>query len=273
MDAIKEIEIELLLTTLKRLSGHDFSGYTPATISRCLENVLISEKVDNISLLLPKVIHNEVFRQTMIENLTINVTSLFRDENSFALIRNKILPYLASFPKISIWVSGCAEGEEAYSIAILLAEAGLLSRSHIYATDINKKVLKHAKKGELRKSINPWKCKQYEKITSGDNLQSYFTHKNDTFILNPELLSKISFEYHDIVQQPSFLTAQLVMCRNVMIYFKDEFQNKAFTTMDESLEKNGFLIIGSNESTHNYEFNHKFSPVERSMGIYQKIKH
>lgn len=270
---IKEIEVDLLLTALKHFNGHDFSGYSTETLLRCLNKILISENVDNISLLIPKIVYNKEFRQKIIEQLTINVTSLFRDEDTFMLIRNKILPYLASFPQLSIWVAGCSEGEEAYSIAILLAEAGLLSRSHIYATDINKKVLCHAKAGSLRNPIDSWKCKQYERITKGDNLQNYFSKKNTTHVLDSEILSKISFEHHDITQQPSFLSAQLIMCRNVMIYFKKEFQHQTFKTIDDSLEKDGFFVIGPSETVDNYKFKNRFSPINEKHGVYQKVKH
>lgn len=271
-ESTREIEIKLLLTALKHFNGHDFSGYSTATLARCLSKILVTENVDNISLLIPEIIYNKEFRQKIIEQLTINVTSLFRDEDAFMLIRNKILPYLASFPRLSIWVAGCAEGEEAYSIAILLAEAGLLSRSHIYATDINKKVLRHAKTGNLRNPIDSWKCKQYERITKGGDLQNYFSKKNKTYTLKPEILSKISFEHHDIIQQPSFLSAQLIMCRNVMIYFKEDFQNKAIKTMDDSLEKYGFFVIGTSETVNNYKFKNRFSSIKGEHGIYQKIK-
>lgn len=265
-----EVEVELLLMTLKRFDGHDFTGYSIATLMRRIQKILADESLPSISSLVPLAVHDKEFRQHVIDELTINVSSLFRDEDVFIELRNRVLPYLASFPQISIWIAGCAEGEEAYSIAILLAEAGLLKRSQIYATDISKKVLACAKIGKLRTAIDNWSIDRYAAITDGDKLQNYFNFNEGNYILKPELLSRISFECHDIIQQPSFISAQLVMCRNMMIYFDKDYKQLAFDCLDDSLEKDGFMVIGKSESVEYWNDRHKLLTINRNLGVYQK---
>jgi len=266
----ENIEVNLLITAVKEKLGYDLSGYARASIKRRIKQLVIDEKVKSISELIPKLLYSAQCQANFINRLTVNISELFRHPASFLSLRESVLPYLASFPRRDIWIAGCATGEEAYSMAILLEEAGLLKNTQIHATDINTDVLKQAKTGILTKSLNKEDATRYQASGGTSSLSNYFSTAYNKHKLSQHLLDHISFSHHNILQDKVFCSAQLVMCRNVMIYFDLHTQNSALALLNNSLVQNGYLVIGEKESLINSPLNNLLETIDEPAKIYQR---
>jgi chemotaxis protein methyltransferase CheR len=212
-----------------------------------------------------------VYFRHFVEELTVNVTEMFRDPVFFQRLREEILPELARHPFIRIWHAGCSTGEEVYSMAILLKEAGLLQRSLLYATDINPAVLEVLKKG-----IYPLRyMKQYSEnyIQSGgtQDFSRYYTAKYDWVKLDEGLQKRMVISPHNLVSDSSFNEFQLIICRNVLIYFSKKLQNKALQLIDNSLEPTGFIALGGKESLKYSSIASRYKQLPRRQRIWRKI--
>lgn len=195
-----------------------------------------------------KIIDDQVYFKRFVEQITVNVTEMFRDPNFFKTLRNEVLPKLGTYPFIRIWLAGCSTGEEAYSISIILKELNLLQKSLIYATDLNPTVLEKASQGMFSLS----QMKQYSEnyILSGGtkDFSSYYTAKYSLAKFDDDLKHKIIFSTHNLVSDHSFNEFQLILCRNVLIYFDRDLQQKVLNLFDESLEDLGYLALGTKET-------------------------
>jgi len=267
---IENLEIDLLMTAIKGTIGYDLTGYAKASIKRRIGQLVIDENVQCITELIPKLIHSSECQSNFINRLTVNVSELFRHPLSFLSLRESVLPYLASFPRRDIWIAGCATGEEAYSMAILLEEVGLLNNTQIHATDINTEVLKQAKTGILTKPLNKEDAARYQASGGISSLSKYFSTAYGKNKLSQHLLDHISFSHHNLLQDSVFCSAQLIMCRNVMIYFDTNTQNNALTLFNNSLVQHGYLIIGEKESLLSSPFNSLLQAVDEPAKIYQR---
>jgi len=266
----ENIEIDLLITAIKEKLGYDLSGYAKASIKRRIKQLVIDENVKCITELIPKLLYSTQCQANFINRLTVNVSELFRHPASFLSLRESVLPYLESFPRRDIWIAGCATGEEAYSMAILLEEAGLLKNTQIHATDINTDVLKQAKTGILTKALNKEDATRYQASGGTSSLSNYFSTAYNKHKLSQHLLDHISFSHHNILQDKVFCSAQLVMCRNVMIYFDLNTQNNALTLFNNSLVQNGYLVIGEKESLINSPLIDLLKTIDEPAKIYQR---
>ncbi|NQZ82333.1 MAG: protein-glutamate O-methyltransferase CheR [Colwellia sp.] len=266
----KNIEIDLFITAIKEKVGYDLSGYARASIKRRIEQLVIDENVTCIAELIPKLLYSKECQANYINRLTVNVSELFRHPNSFLSLRKSVLPYLESFPRRDIWIAGCATGEEAYSMAILLEEVGLLNNTQIHATDINTEVLKQAKTGILTKGLNKDDAARYQASGGTSSLSNYFSTAYNKHKLSQHLLDHISFSHHNILQDKVFCSAQLVMCRNVMIYFDLNTQNSALALFHNSLVQNGYLVIGEKESLINSPLINLLKTIDEPAKIYQR---
>jgi len=266
----ENIEIDLLITAIKRKIGYDLSGYARASIKRRIAQLVIDENVSCIADLIPKLLYSPQCQANFINSLTVNVSELFRHPVSFLSLRKSVLPYLASFPRRDIWIAGCATGEEAYSMAILLEEVGLLNKTQIHATDINTEVLKQAKTGILTKGLNKEDAARYQASGGTSSLSNYFSTAYNKHKLSQHLLDHISFSHHNILQDKVFCSAQLVMCRNVMIYFDLKTQDSALALFHNSLVQNGYLVIGEKESLFNSSLNSLLVTTDEPAKIYQR---
>ncbi|PCJ29257.1 MAG: chemotaxis protein CheR [Gammaproteobacteria bacterium] len=237
---------------------------------RRVKSLVAKQRLNSISELIPLLAHDEDFRTQSLNHLMVNVSSLFRDPNVFAKLKQEVFPYLTSFARLSIWVAGCAEGLEAYSLAILLEEEGLLDRTQIYATDINSEVLKQAASGVLVDSLNADDALRYNESLGKSSLSDYFVTAYGKQKLKQELLAKISFEHHDLTQQAPFLNAQLVLCRNVLIYFDKTLKNKVVNTLWDSLDETGYLVIGTKESIEYLDIDYDYTVTDEKTRIYKK---
>ncbi len=266
----ENLEIDLLITAIKGKIGYDLTGYARASIKRRIQQLVIDENVNCISDLIPKLLYSRQCQYNFINRLTINVSELFRHPISLLRLRESVLPYLASFPRRDIWIAGCATGEEAYSMAILLEEAGLLNNTQIHATDINTDVLKQAKTGILTKGLNKEDAARYQASGGTSSLSKYFSTAYNKQKLSQNLLDHISFSHHNIIQDQVFCSAQLVMCRNVMIYFDSKTQNSALALFNNSLVQNGYLVIGEKESLLNSPLSSLLKTIDEPAKIYQR---
>ena len=263
-------QIDMLMADTFEVYGYDFSGYSRASFKRRILRLYGLDKMVSFAEFRYKIRSEASYFNRFLEQVTINVTDMFRDPGFYKSMREDILPNLGTFPFIRIWVAGCSTGEEAYSIAILLKELNLLRKSLIYATDINSFVLE---KGA--KAIFPMnKMKQYSEnyIESGgrEDFSNYYAANYSLAKLNGELRDKIVFSTHNLVSDTSFNEFQLILCRNVLIYFNRELQSKVFKLFDESLDTFGYLALGTKETLFEKSLNKKYKKVE-DQKIWRKI--
>ena len=204
------------------------------------------------------------------DQLTVNYSQLFRDPVFFLHLKQTVLPNLKSYPRLSVWVAGCANGEEAYSLAILLHESGLLANTQIYATDISRTALQQAASGVLKNPLDSKAEKRY-RLSGGEAcLSDYFLSAYDHQKFKQDLLDNISFEHHDLTQQTGFISPQLILCRNVLIYFKRELQNKVLSMLADSIVCGGFLAIGLEENISFHDDYLRFDILSQNSGLYRK---
>ena len=268
-DGLEE-QIELLITDAFEIYGYDFSGYSRASFKRRILRLYALDKMVSFAEFRYKIRSEAGYFNRFLEQVTINVTEMFRDPDFYKCMREEILPNLGTYPFIRIWVAGCSTGEEAYSIAILLKEFNFLRKSLIYATDINSFVLEKGAKAMF--PIN--KMKQYSEnyIESGgrEEFSDYYSANYSLVKLNEELREKIVFSTHNLVSDTSFNEFQLIICRNVLIYFDRDLQSKVFKLFDESLDTFGYLALGTKESFFEESLNRKYKKVD-TQKIWRKI--
>lgn len=217
-----------------------------------------------------KLTNSREFFQWFLETLTVNVTEMFRDPSFYAGLRDEVLPKLASYPSIKIWHAGCATGEEVFSMAILLHEAGLLSRTRIYATDLNPANLDNAQKGILPLSQMKEYTQNYQRSGGKKEFSEYYTARYDQAILRKDLRENIVFLHHNLVTDGVFNEFQLICCRNVLIYFNKDLQNKVLRLFYDSLAPLGFLGLGIKESMLFSDLRNKFDTVQPGTKIFRR---
>jgi len=241
-------EINILLNDLVEVYGYDFNDYSKASLKRRIQRLFTLDRFPSFAEFRYRIRRDDVYLKRFVEEITVNVTEMFRDPEFYKVVRKQVLPTLATYPLIRIWHAGCATGEEVYSMAILLQEANLLSKSLLYATDLNPDVLEKAKAGIFPLSG----MKQYSEnyILSGgtQDFSSYYTTRYDYAKFNRDLASRMVFATHNLVSDGSFNQFQLILCRNVMIYFEKALQDRVLTLFDQSLESLGFLALGAKET-------------------------
>lgn len=251
--------MEMLLDDVLELYGYDFSDYSRASLFRRVNRLVALDAFPSFAEFRYRVRSDESYLKRFVEELTVNVTEMFRDPGFYQHIRQKVLPEIASKPFIRVWHAGCSTGEEVYSMAILLHEHNLLHKSLLYATDINPSVVEQAKKGIF--PLAPMKDYSTNYLASGgrNDFSGYYTAKYDRVIFKETLRERMIFSTHNLVSDSSFNEFQLILCRNVLIYFDKTLQNRVFGLFDASLEALGFLGLGAKETL-------KFS------GIYHKYR-
>ncbi|MBH1960336.1 MAG: protein-glutamate O-methyltransferase CheR [Flavobacteriia bacterium] len=262
--------IEILLSDVLEVYGYDFTGYSRASLKRRILRLYEMDKFVSFAEYRYKIRTEPGYFKRFLEEITINVTEMFRDPAFYRTLRTEILPRLGTYPFIRIWVAGCSTGEEAYSVAIFLKELNLLHKSLIYATDINSEVVATASQAMI--PLNKIKLYTENYIASGgsDQFVNYYTANYSLGKLRDELKSKIIFSTHNLVTDNSFNEFQLILCRNVLIYFDRPLQNKVFELFNSSLEKFGYLALGTKETL---DFSSVAKNFERLKGekIWRKI--
>jgi len=268
--AIATDELNDLITLIKESYGFDFSGYAKASLKRRISRIMLLKHFDFYGLK-HVLINNPGFFQEFLEEITVNVTEMFRDPSFYKAVNSQVVPYLSSFPHIKVWSAGCASGEEVYSLAILMEKAGLNNRSFIYGTDVHSGVLKNAGIGIYNFRNTETYAENYRSSGLSGSLTDYFTTMYDAAAINDEQKKNTSFAVHNLISDPVFNEFQLITCRNVFIYFEAQLQEKILDLFYRSLCPSGFLCLGSKEYIRSDVFRKKFKEIDLKENIYQKI--
>ena len=247
-DAIDNDQVEILLNDVLESHGYDFLEYSHASIKRRISRLYALDNFVSFAEFRYTVRTDKQYFKRFLEEITVNVTEMFRDPSFYKALRNDVLPVLGTYPFIRIWVAGCSTGEEAYSLAIVLKELNLLNKSLIYATDINPSVLEKAKKGMFPLNYLKQYSENYLRSGGTKDFSTYYTANYSLAKFDESLNSKMIFSTHNLVSDHSFNEFQLILCRNVLIYFDKDLQHKVFNLFDGSIEKLGYLALGSKES-------------------------
>jgi len=277
---IAEKDLALFFSTVKQVSSYDFTEYSEKSLKRRLERILTENNIDFKTLIF-KIKNDSLFLKKTVKDITVNTTELFRDPEIWQEIRLKVLSKVKNKSEINIWHAGCSTGQEVYSLAIMLNELGILEKSNIYASDLNPDVLKTAKKGEYRYRFNLSYLSNFDKALkenkynytekSDIDYNKYFTIKpqKDKIIIHDFLRNKPFYSEKDLTKQDNFPANKfdVILCRNVLIYFNLHLQNKVIDSFYNNLKEDGFLILGKHESLLGYTEN-KFNKKGK---FYQKI--
>jgi chemotaxis protein methyltransferase CheR len=266
----EDIEIKLLLEAIHLKYGYDFRNYTKESINRRIKQRLMLGELKNISDMQHELLNNQSFLETLLQDFSIQVTEMYRDPSFYKAMREKVIPILKTYPYIKIWHAGCSTGEEAYSMAILLKEEGILDKTQIYATDINEIVLQKAKEGIYAIDSIKKFTQNYQKSGGRDSFANYYTAKYDAVIMNKLLKQNIIFAQHNLVTDYEFGEMNIILCRNVLIYFDDDLKNRVFQIFKNSLVRRGFLCLGSKENLTFSKYANYFDDFIRQEKIYQK---
>lgn len=268
---ITDIEIDLLLEAIYRRYGYDFRNYSRTSIERRLTQFLMDKKCSTYSEITGRILRDITFFHELVSYFSISVTALFRDPFFYTALHDKVLPFLRTWPHFKIWHAGCATGEEAYSMAILLTDAKIIKRATIYATDISQSALETAKTGIY--NLNTIKQGSINYLEAGciNSLSDYYQALYGAALLNTNLKNRITFSRHNLVIDKSFGEMQMIICRNVLIYFNQTLQNQVLELFWESLEFGGFLCLGDKETLWFSSVADKFSIVDEKAKIYKKI--
>ena len=258
---IGELEAEELISTIYDASGYDFSNYSMPSLYRRLQRYIDFKKISDLQLFIHQLYNDSILLNEFIEEITVNVTEMFRDPFFFNIMKKEVLTQLKELPAIKIWHAGCSSGEEAYSMAIILKESGILEKSIIYATDINQSVLQNASKGKFDIDLLKLYESNYKEAELKGNFKDYYQVHEGNMIMIEELRKKIIFSTHNLVTDSGFNQFDIIVCRNVMIYFNKQLQDQILQTFYNSLNNHGFLALGSKETL-------MFSSIEKSMDTY-----
>lgn len=260
---IDDRELEVLINDVFEYYGFDFSGYSRASFKRRIERLYAMDGFQNFSEFLSKVRSDSDYLKRMVEEITVNVTEMFRDPSFYKVLREEILPVLATKPFIRIWHAGCSTGEEVFSMAILLQEANLLKKSLIYATDINGEVLQTAKSGVFPLRLMKQYSENYMASGGKKDFSHYYTANYGLAKFGDSLSEKMVYSQHNLVSDRSFNEFDLILCRNVLIYFDKDLQEVALGLFDDSLAKLGFLALGTKETIKYSLIQHKFIQLRK----------
>ena len=267
---ILDIEINLLLQSVKLKYGYDFSNYSKTHLKRRILHRLVLSGLNTISEMQNKILWDKDFFMMFLQDLSINVTEMFRDPEFYLKFRNKIIPNLSTYAHIKIWHAGCSTGEEVYSLAIILKEENILHKTQIYATDFNKSVLELAKQGIYSKKDMALYSRNYNDSGGKGQLSDYYTSKYGSVIFDKSLAKNIVFADHNLVTDGVFAEVHLIFCRNVLIYFNKTLQNRVLGLFNKSLTKRGILCLGTKESLKFTEYENNFEVLDKKNKIYKK---
>lgn len=269
-DAVTDEQLEDIIFVTRNIYGFDFDGYSRASLKRRINRIMVLKRLDFFDLR-STLTNNKDFFHDFLNEVTVNVTEMFRDPKFFKSVKEHVIPYLSSYQHIKVWNAGCSTGEELYSFAILFEEQGLYNRSFFYGTDINHKVLETAKEG----IYDLQKMKQYSEnylaLGGGKSLANYYVAQYDAASISRQLKKNVLFSMHNLVSDGPFNEFQVISCRNVLIYFNPELQRSVINLFYESLANFGFLCLGGKETIRDPQLAKKFKAVDKKNNIYQKI--
>lgn len=265
-----DIELGLLLDAIYHKYHYDFREYAKASMKRRMRSAMTRFGCTTLSQLQDRVMHDAGMFAPLLDYLTVHVSEMFRDPPYFRALREKVVPMLRTFPSLKVWVAGCSNGEEVYSLAILLHEEGLLSRTIIYATDINPHALQKAQDGLYDVKLVAGFTENHRLSGARVSLSDYYTAAYGAALFNKSLKKHIVFSDHSLATDSVFAEVQLISCRNVLIYFDRDLQDRAVGLFRDALCHNGYLGIGSKETLRFSRYTQAFVPIAPEQRIYQK---
>jgi chemotaxis protein methyltransferase CheR len=268
---LEKMEIELLLEAIYRHYGFDFRSYAFSSIRRRIWKRINAEGLNNVTALQERILHDSNVMERLLLDLSINVTAMYRDPGFYRAFREDVIPLLRTYPFIRVWHAGCSTGEEVYSMAILLEEEGLLARSRLYATDINEVVLQQARAGIFPLERMQEYTENYIKAGGKRSFSEYYTAKYDGALFSPALTEHVVFSQHNLVTDRSFSEFNVILCRNVLIYFDKSLQARVQGLFYDSLVHFGILGLGSKESLKFSQYEACYEQIVAEK-IYRKIK-
>jgi len=269
---IEEVEIQSLLESIYRHTGFDFRDYAPSSLRRRIRDRVRAEKVNTVSGLQEKALHDPACLERLLLGLLVTVSAMYRDPGFYLAFRQKIVPILRTYPFVRIWHAGCSTGEEVYSMAILLHEEGLYNRCRIYATDINENVLKRARDAIYPLAAMKSYTAGYLQAGGTAAFSDYYTAQYDSVIFRSWLKANIVFAQHNLVVDGAFNEFHVIVCRNVMIYFNQSLQARVHNLFLSSLVRLGYLGLGSKESLKRTPVEGMYEVVDAQQRWYRRVR-
>jgi chemotaxis protein methyltransferase CheR len=267
---VEDLEIHLLLEGIQHVYGYDFREYALSSIKRRLTHWLAESEFDTFSEAQSRLLRDRSLFENLLCGITVNVTEMFRDPAFFKVVREQVVPFLKTYPFVKIWHAGCSSGEEAYSMAILLNEEGMEGRYRMYATDINEAVLHTAEEGVMPLSEMQRFTRNYQLSGGTASFANYYTARYDRAVLTTSLKKNIVFAAHNLATDAAFGEMNMILCRNVMIYFKHSLKERCLKLFDDSLLAGGFLCLGSKETLEKKVAGAAYEELEPTKRIYRK---
>ncbi|MBX3137351.1 protein-glutamate O-methyltransferase CheR [Candidatus Obscuribacterales bacterium] len=269
-DDFNDEELREFLADVFSRTGYDFSQYSVSSVKRRIARIIETEGLTSLRQLWSKLLTQKSFETMFVESLSVPTTAMFRDPEVFKFLREQVLPQLADVPLLRVWSAGCSTGEEAYSLAILLTEAGLYDRSRIYATDINEEFLNKARTGVFPIRLMTDYIVSYLESGGSEEFSSYYTSAYDRVLFTDKLKRNIVFAHHNLAIDASFNEFSLVFCRNVLIYFNQDLQEKVHKLIEGSLVSGGYLVLGEKESLPRSTARGAYKQLSKPFKVYQR---
>jgi chemotaxis protein methyltransferase CheR len=265
-----EESVTSILEGIYKKYGYDFRQYSEAHVKRRILNRMTLDKIKDFHQMKERILDDEKYASKVLQDLSITVTEMFRDPTFYKALREKVIPLLKTYPFIKVWHAGCASGEEAYSMAIILQEEGLYDRTTIYATDFNQVALNKAKEGIFSGDLIKEYTANYQLAGGKESFSDYYSAHYDHVIMNQALKNNIVWANHNLVTDSVFAEVHLIFCRNVLIYFERDLQNKVQKLFYDSLVNGGILCLGSKESLRFTEVYEHYTELDKKQKIYKK---
>ncbi len=270
VSTLERLEIELLLEAIYRHYGHDFRAYAFSSLRRRLRKRMDAEQVSTFSGLQDRVLHDEEAMARLLADMSVNVSGMFRDPTFFAALRREVVPILRTYPFVRIWHAGCASGEEVYALAILLEEEGLYDRARIYATDMNVDVLDKARRGIFPLARMREYTSSYLAAGGTRSFSEYYTANYDGALFDPRLRRNVLFAHHNLATDGPFSEFNLILCRNVLIYFARPLKERVLSLFESSFAPFGILCLGRRESLRFTSADAAYEALDESERIYRR---
>jgi len=267
---IETIEVTLLLDAIYERYGYDFRHYSRASIERRVRQFHGKSGCSTIAEMIPKLLYDESFFEVFVREFSITVTDMFRDPFVYLSLRKNVVPILKTYPFVKIWHAGCATGEEAYSLAIVLKEEGVYDRATLFATDFNDAALDVAKKGIYALDNAKKFTTNYQAAGGTSSFSEYYHARYQAMAINTSLRENMTFASHNLVTDSVFGEMHLILCRNVLIYFEKALQDRVLTLFSDSLVHGGILCLGTKESLTFSNIGNRFQAIDEDARIYQK---
>jgi len=270
VDDVEELELELLLDAIVRRWGYDFRDYSRPSMRRRVQRVLEREQLRTVSGLQGRILRSEEAMRRFIATISVSVSAMFRDPRFFAALREEVIPVLRTHPFVRVWVAGCATGEEVYSMAILLHEAGLSARARIYATDLSDELLERASRGVFPLKRMQEYTRNYLAAGGRADFSSYYRTDAEHAIIRHPLRQNVVFSQHNLVSDGSFNEFHLVLCRNVLIYFGEALRDRVYELLFSSMVRHGYLALGLKENLRHTRWNSRFDALDEELSLYRR---